>query len=102
MRTLLFVTSMTLLGCSEPKQDIDPAYLEAILAMEKEACACTQVPRDQVDACMKKRKTQHPNTPGGGDIMRYLERVKPEDLKKLEDSEVARRTCLDVIAATSK
>lgn len=101
--TLSFlVFAATACGKSEGTEKVDPEYLAAIQAMEKEACRCAKdVPRNQAQQCLDNRKATHPKVPGGGDVMKYLARLRPEDRKAIKASEASRRACLDIIASTS-
>ncbi len=101
--TLSFlVLAIPACGKSEGTKKVDPAYLAAIQAMEKEVCRCAKdVPRNQAQQCLGNRKAKQPKVPGGGDVMKYLASLRPEDRKAIETSEASRRACLDMIASTS-
>lgn len=101
---LSLVAGLVVVACGQaPSEPIDPAYLNAILEMEREACHCAnEVPRDQVEQCMSARRASLPGAPGGGDIMDYLETLRPEDRRQLDESAVRREACLDAIRATAQ
>lgn len=96
------VTGLMACGKSEGTERVDPAYLSALQEMEREACHCAKdVPRNEVEACMAARKARNPSIPGGQDVEKYRASLRPEDRKAIEEIEIRRRACLDMIASVS-